>query len=157
MYLWLCRCFFIVSDPLSSIFLSSIVKLYEYIWVVWFDIWKPDTFHIKLFILWGGLLFSMLYSFRLGVNNILYKDMIINHEKIANWEDEFVFRSVKDNSVLSSFDHSQHKKSTYNSCQNNLKNDIYATILDCNNCSQVFLANVSLAILIERSIILFWS
>ena len=35
--------------------------------------------------------------FWLRANNILYKDVIINHEEMANWEDEFVPKSVADN------------------------------------------------------------
>ena len=35
---------------LFSILLSFIIKLYEYIWVVWFSTSKPNTFQIKSFV-----------------------------------------------------------------------------------------------------------
>ena len=68
----------------------------------------------------------------LGANNILYKNVIINHKEMANWEDEFVPRSIKDNIVLSPFDHSKHKDYMHNFSQDNLENDMHAAILDCN-------------------------
>ncbi len=68
----------------------------------------------------------------LGANNILYKDVIINHKEMANWEDEFVPRSVKDNIVLSSSDHFKHKGYTHDLSEDNLENDMHAAISDCN-------------------------
>ena len=70
--------------------------------------------------------------FWLDANNILHKDVIINYEKIANWENKFVPRSIKDNIVFSPSDYSKHKSYTYNLSENNLKNDVHAAILDCN-------------------------
>ncbi len=68
----------------------------------------------------------------LGANNILYKDVIINHKEMANWEDEFVPKSVKDNIVLSLSDHSEHESYIHDLNEDNLENDIYAAISDCN-------------------------
>ena len=39
------------------------------------------------------------------MDNILYKDVIINHDEMANWEDEFLPKSIEDNIILSPFDH----------------------------------------------------
>ena len=50
----------------------------------------------------------------LGANNILYKDVIINHEEMANWKDKFLLRSVEDNIVLSLSDYSEHEGFMYN-------------------------------------------
>lgn len=49
------------------------------------------------------------------MNNILYKDIVINYEKMANWEDKFVPKSVEDNIVLSSSDYSKYQDYIYNS------------------------------------------
>ncbi len=68
----------------------------------------------------------------LGANNILYKDVIINYKEMANLEDEFVPRSVKDNIVLSFSDHSKHKGYTHNLSEDHLENDIHTAISDCN-------------------------
>lgn len=59
-----------------------------------------------------------------------YKDIIINYEEIANWEDEFVLRSVKDNIVLSPSDHSEHQGYTHDLSKDNFENDIHAAISD---------------------------
>ncbi len=68
----------------------------------------------------------------LGANNILYKDIIINHEEMANWEDEFVPRYIKDCIILSPSDHSEYENYMHDLRKNNLKNDIHAAISDCN-------------------------
>ncbi len=68
----------------------------------------------------------------LGANNILYKDVIINHEEMANWEDEFVPKSVEDNIVLSPSDHSEYEGYTHDLSEDNLENDMHAVISDCN-------------------------
>ncbi len=80
--------------------------------------------------MWRVVVFYAL--FWLGANNILYKDVIINHEEIANWEDEFVSRSVKDNIILSLSDHSEHKSYTHDLSEDNLVNDMYVAISDWN-------------------------
>lgn len=66
----------------------------------------------------------------LNVNNILYKDVIINHKKMANWKDEFIFKSVEDYIVLNPSDYSKYQDYTYNFSKNNLENDIYTIISD---------------------------
>ena len=66
----------------------------------------------------------------LGVNNILYKNVVINHEEMANWEDEFVPRSVENNIVLSPSDYSEHQGYTHNLSKDNLENDIHFAISD---------------------------
>ncbi len=92
------------SGPLSIIFPSSVVNLHKYIWVVWFGTSKSNTSQAKSFdfvqqvVVFHDLLW-------LGVNNILYKDVIINYKEMANWKDEFVPRSIKDNNVLSPFNY----------------------------------------------------
>ncbi len=68
----------------------------------------------------------------LGAKNILYKDVIINLEEMANWEDEFVPRSIKDNIVLSPSNHSEHKGYTHDLSEDNLENDMHTTISDYN-------------------------
>ena len=64
------------------------------------------------------------------MNNILYKDVVINHEEMANWEDEFVPRSVEDHIVLSPSDHSEHQGYTHDLSEDNLENDMHAAISD---------------------------
>ena len=76
----------------------------------------------------------------LGTNNIFYKDVIINYEKIANWEDEFIPRFVEDNIVLSPSNYSEHKGYTHNFSENNLKNNIHTAILDSNKSQSDFLS-----------------
>lgn len=75
----------------------------------------------------------------LGPNNILYKDIIINYEEIANCEDEFVPRYVKDNIVLSLSDYFKHKSYTHNFSQNNLKNNMYTAISNYKKLQSDFL------------------
>ena len=115
--------------PLSTIFFSAVVKLYEHIWVVWFGTSKPDNSQLKSFVSVRRIvvLHALLW---LGVNNILYKDVVINHEEMANWEDEFVPRSVEDNIVLSPSDHSEHQGYTHDLSEDNLENDMHAAISD---------------------------
>lgn len=62
------------------------------------------------------------------MNNILYKDATINYEKIANWEDKFIPKSIIDNIILSLTDHSKYQGYIYDPSKDNLKNDIYAAI-----------------------------
>ena len=59
---------------------------------------------------------------------------------MANWEDEFVPRSVKDNIVLGLFNHSKYKDYMHNLNENNLENNIYAVILDCNKLQSSLLS-----------------
>ena len=68
----------------------------------------------------------------LGANNILYKDVIINHEEMANWKDEFIPKSVKSNIVLSPSDYFKHKGYMHDLNQDNLQNNMHATISHCN-------------------------
>lgn len=68
----------------------------------------------------------------LDTNNILYKDIIIYHQKMSNWEDEFVFKSIDDNIVLSASDYSNHKGYMHNLSRNNLENDMYIVISESN-------------------------
>ena len=49
---------------------------------------------------------------------------------MANWEDEFVPRSVEDNNVLSPSDHSKHQGYTHDLSEDNLENDIHTAISD---------------------------
>lgn len=56
------------------------------------------------------VLYTLLW---LSTNNILYKNVIINHGEIANLEDEFIPKSVKDNIVLSPSNHSKYEDYTY--------------------------------------------
>ncbi len=51
---------------------------------------------------------------------------------MANWKDGFVFRSIKENTVLSRSDHFKHKGYTHNISEDNLENNIHATISDSN-------------------------
>lgn len=51
---------------------------------------------------------------------------------MANWKNEFVPWSVKDNIILSSSNYSKHKSYIYDLSQDNIKNNIRAAILDCN-------------------------
>lgn len=66
----------------------------------------------------------------LGVNNILYKDVVINHEEMARWEHEFVPRSVKNNIVLSLSDYSKHQGYTHDLSNDSLENNMHAAISD---------------------------
>ncbi len=70
-------------SPLSIILPSPVVKLHEHIWVVWFGITKPDTSQVKSFVYVRQIvvLHALLW---LGANNILYKDVTINHEEMVN-------------------------------------------------------------------------
>ncbi len=77
-----------------------------------------------------------------GYNNILYKDVIINHKEMANWEDEFVPRSVKDNIVLSLSNHSEYESYTHNLSEDNLKNNMHAAILNYNKLQSGLLSGV---------------
>ena len=115
--------------PLSTILPSAVVKLHEHIRVVWFGTSKPDNSQLKSFVSVRRIvvLHALLW---LGVNNILYKDVVINHEEMANWEDEFVPRSVEDNIVLSPSDHSEHQGYTHDLSEDNLENDMHAAISD---------------------------
>lgn len=47
------------------------------------------------------------------MNNIIYKDMIINYEKMTNSEDKFVPKSIEDYIVISLFDYSKHQGYTH--------------------------------------------
>ncbi len=68
---------------LSTILPLFVVKLHEHIRVVWFIASKPNTSQVKSFIsVRRVVVFHALLW--LGANNILYKDVIINHEKMAN-------------------------------------------------------------------------
>ena len=115
--------------PLSTILPSAVVKLHEHIRVVWFGTSKPDNSQLKSFVSVRRIvvLHALLW---LGVNNILYKDVVINHEEMANWEDEFVPRSVEDNIVLSPSDYSEHQGYTHDFNEDNLENDMHAAISD---------------------------
>ena len=64
------------------------------------------------------------------MNNILYKDVVINHKEMTNWEDEFVPRSVENNIILSLFDYSEHQSYIYDPSEDNLENDIHGAISD---------------------------
>lgn len=66
----------------------------------------------------------------LGMNNILYKNIVINHEKMANWKEKFVSRSVEDYIIPSPSDHSKYQGYTYDLSKNNLENNIYIAISD---------------------------
>lgn len=68
----------------------------------------------------------------LGANNILYNNVVINYEKMANEEDKLVSRSVKENTILSPSDYFKYKGYTYNISKDNLENDLHATISDSN-------------------------
>ncbi len=68
----------------------------------------------------------------LDANNIFYKDVIINHKEMTNWEDGFVPKSVKDNIILSPSDHSEHEGYMHDLSEDNLENDIHAAISECN-------------------------
>ncbi len=83
--------------------------------------------------MWQIIVFHALLW--LDANNILYKDVIINYEEMANWKDEFNF---KDNIVLSPSDHSKHKGYTHDFSEDNLENNMHAAISDCNK-SQLYL------------------
>lgn len=75
------------------------------------------------------VLYTLLW---LSINNILYKNVIINHREKANLENKFISKSVKDNIVLSPSNHPKHKDYTYDLSQNKLENDIHTTILNYN-------------------------
>ncbi len=81
----------------------------------------------------------------LGANNILYKDVIINYEEMANWEDEFVPRSVEDNIVLSPSDHSEYEGYTHDLSEDNLENNMHAAISDCNKSQSGLLSGCVLS------------
>lgn len=118
-------------DLLSIIFFSLIVKLHEHIWVVWFCISKLDTSQVKLFVFVRRVIVFHII-FWLSINNILYKDVIINYEEMANWEDKFVLRSIKDNIVLSPSDYSKYESHMHNLSEDHMENNIHAMISDCN-------------------------
>lgn len=58
---------------------------------------------------------------------------------MANSEDEFVPKSVKDNIVLRLSDYSKHENYIHNLDQNNLKNDMHTAILRYNKLQSDFL------------------
>lgn len=51
---------------------------------------------------------------------------------MAYWENEFVSRSIKDNIIFSLSNYSKHKGYMHNLSENNLENNMHATILDSN-------------------------
>lgn len=66
----------------------------------------------------------------LGINNILYKDVIINHEEIANLKDEFLPRFVEDHIILGQFNHFENQRYKHDLSEYNLDNNMHAAILD---------------------------
>lgn len=64
------------------------------------------------------------------MNNILYKNVVINYKKIKSWKEEFIPRSIKNNIFLSSSNYSKYQSYIYNFNKNNFKNDIYTVISD---------------------------
>lgn len=64
------------------------------------------------------------------MNNILYKDVIINHKEIANWKDIFVSRSVENHIILSLSNYIKYQGYKFNLSKNHLENDMNIAILD---------------------------
>ncbi len=64
---------------------------------------------------------------------------------MANWEDEFVPRFVKDNIVLSPSDHFEHKGYMHDFSEDNLENNMHAIISDCNELQSGLLSRYILS------------
>ena len=68
----------------------------------------------------------------------MYKDVIINHKEIRNWENEFTPRFIKNKIVLSPSHYFTYKSYMHNLNKKNLKNDISTVISDYNKLQSSF-------------------